>query len=98
MQQHNCCHALACLAAGHHGLSRTIFSASPHDDLFGWACVVTTSNCNLDNAAHTVFFLAATAGMVSVMSVSPEWSACCILEWSIPLGVGRETALNIFCV
>ena len=34
MQQHDCCHALACTPPGHHGLSRTVFSVCRHDSLF----------------------------------------------------------------
>ena len=96
MQQHDCCHALACTPPGHHGLSHTVFSACPHDDLFGWARVATTGNCNLDDASHTVFSSVATAGMASGMSVSSEWPACCILDLSILLGTGRGTATTIF--
>ncbi|DBA83787.1 TPA: hypothetical protein ACH3X1_006314 [Trebouxia sp. C0004] len=93
--QHDSCHALACTLPGHHGLSHEVFSACPHDDLFGWACVATTGNCNLDNASHPFFSLSATVGM-AVMSVSSEWPACCILELPIPLGVAEGTAATIF--
>ena len=98
MQQHDCCHALACTPPGHHGLSRTVFSVCRHDSLFRQACVAATGNYNLDDVSHTVAHSVATAGMASVMSVSSKWPACCILDLSFLLGTGRGTATICFCV
>ena len=96
MRQHDCCHAFGLHSSWSSWPSLTAFSACPHDDLFGWARVATTGNCNLDDASHTVFSSVATAGMASGMSVSSEWPACCILDLSILLGTGRGTATTIF--